>query len=126
MVEVPGADPVRRAERRTRRGHRRRLSAAPARPVGLDHRGRAGGQRGPARLVPPLPGHRRLPRQPGHGRGVRLAVPPLGPGRPAGRRPLAARHRRVRRLRPARGPGGLAADGLRFRPVRRADRPRRR
>ena len=72
--------------------------------------GRAGGQLGAARLVPPLPGHRRLHRQHGDGRGLRAALPPLGPGRAAGGGARAARHRGLRRLRAARGEGGLAAD----------------
>jgi hypothetical protein len=78
-------------------------------PVGLDADERSGGQLGAARLVPPLPGHRRVHRQHGDGRGLRLPVPPLGPRRAAGGRPLAARHRGVRGVRAAGGEGGLAA-----------------
>ena len=84
-------------------GDRRRVSAAQARAVGLDPDGRAHGQFGAPRLVPPLPGHRRLHRQHGHGRGLRAALPALGQGRAAGRGPCAARHRRLRRIRTAGG-----------------------
>ena len=56
-------------------------------------------QRGAARLVPPVPGVRRVPRERRDGRGVRLVVPPDPPAVAAGDRPLAAGHRRLRRLR---------------------------
>lgn len=59
-------------------------------------------QFGAARLVPPLPGHRRIHREPGHGRRLRLSVPPLGTRRPPRGGALAARHRGVRRVRAAR------------------------
>ena len=51
-------------------------------------------QRGAARLVPPVPGVRRVPRQRGHGRGVRLVVPPHPAAVAAGDRALAAGHHR--------------------------------
>ena len=62
-------------------------------------------------------GDRRLHRQHGHGRRLRAAVPALGAGRAAGRRARAARHRGVRRIRAARGEGGLAAHPLSGRAV---------
>lgn len=74
-------------------------------------------RRGAARLLPPLPGDRRLPRQHGDGRRLRPALPALGPGRPAGGGARAARHRSIRRIRAARRESGLAAHAVRRRTV---------
>ena len=61
-----------------------------------------------ARLVPPLPGLRRVRRQPDHGRDLRSVLPALAAGRAAGGRPHPARRRRVRRVRAAGAAGRLA------------------
>ena len=65
-----------------------------------------GGQRCGPRQLPPLPGFRRLRRQPDHGRHLRPDLSALATGRTAGRRAHAARRGGLRRLRrpgPVRG-----------------------
>lgn len=78
VVEVPGADPLGGTERRTGGGHRRRVSAAQARAVGVDAGDGARRVVRAARLVPPVPGHRRVLREPRDGRRLRLPVPAVG------------------------------------------------
>ncbi len=65
--------------------------------------------RSPARLLPPLPGLRRVHRQRCHGRHLRHPVPPVGPGDADDHRPRAHRRGDVRRLRSSRAQGVLAA-----------------
>lgn len=84
----------------------------PAGTVGVDPDGGAGGEFGAARLVPPVPGDRRLHRKHGDGRGLRTSVPAVGAGRSPGGGPCPARHRSVCRVRAAGGEGGLAAHGV--------------
>ncbi len=69
-------------------------------------------QRGHPRFLPPVPGRGRVPRQRGHGRHLRLPVPPVGPGHPAVHRAFPDRRRHLRRLRVAGRPRVLAAGAM--------------
>ena len=71
-------------------------------------RDRAG--RRAARQLSPVPGARRVLRQPGDGPAVRLALPPVGADHADGGGPHDPRRGGVRRLRPARRPRVVAAD----------------
>ena len=103
LVAHPGADPAGRPGWPPRRGPGHRLPAPPPGPAGhVTGQGDRGERRG-ARLLPPLPGLRRFPRQRRDGRDLRAALPPVEAGHPADHRAHPDRHRRVRRLRrPAR------------------------
>ena len=70
------------------------------------------GCRAAAGELPPLPGPRRVRRQRRDGPALRLALPPLGPGRAVRGGPHAARRRRLRRVRRPGRAGRLAADPL--------------
>src|SRR5215218_5378078 len=103
LVDDPGPAAGRRPQRPPRGGDRLRLPPAPPRPARLVARPRPRGQRPPPRRLPPLPGLRRLLRQPRPGPVLRPPLPAPRPHHPPGDRPLPDRRRRRSRLpRPPR------------------------
>src|SRR6185437_9497700 len=80
LVAHPGADRLGIPERGAGGGGRPGLPAAALQTSRVDRLGLGRAQRPDPRLVPPLPGVRRVHRQPGDGADLRAALPALGPG----------------------------------------------
>src|SRR3954451_6767189 len=104
VVADPCPDPGRGGERAARGGAGRWVPGPSPGPARLEPVEGGLRLRDPARLVPPLPGPRRLPRQRRHGRPVRPAVPALGASLAVGHSPHDHRLRGVRGIHPAQGP----------------------
>ncbi|CAA9301318.1 MAG: Integral membrane protein, partial [uncultured Friedmanniella sp.] len=108
LVDGSRAGPLGLPERRAGGGRDGRLPLHPVPPAGLAAVGRAAAQRRDPRLLPPLPGVRRVRRQPGDGAAARTGLPALATRRPARRRAHPAGRRGLRGLRAGRPAGGLA------------------